>query len=118
MLPLVFFISLQNLSNNSGCSPLAGAYVDIWHCDVKGIYSDEPTYNPGGGTGNVNTSGQKFLRGYQITDSNGQVQFTTIFPGWYSGRTIHIHVRVRTYSGATILGNFVSQVFFDEATNN
>jgi uncharacterized protein (TIGR03437 family) len=66
----------------------------------------------------VNTSGQKFLRGYQITDSNGQVQFTTIYPGWYSGRTIHIHVRVRTYSGATVLGNFMSQIFFDDAINN
>ena len=97
---------------------MAGAYIDIWHCDAKGIYSDEPTYNPGGGTGSVNTSGQKFLRGYQITDDNGQVKFTTIYPGWYSGRTIHIHIRVRTYSGSTVLGNFVSQIFFDEPTNN
>ena len=115
--PLTLTITVQNLSSSS-CSPLAGAYVDIWHCDAKGIYSDEPTYNPGGGTGNVNTSGQKFLRGYQITDVNGQVQFTTIYPGWYSGRTIHIHVRVRTYSGTTVLGNFVSQIFFDESINN
>lgn len=115
--PLTLVINVQNLSSSS-CSTLAGAYVDIWHCDAKGIYSDEPTYNPGGGTGNVNTSGQKFLRGYQITDANGQVQFTTIYPGWYSGRTIHIHVRIRTYSGTTVLGNFVSQIFFDETTNN
>lgn len=115
--PLTLTIKVQNLSSGS-CTPLVGAYIDIWHCDAKGIYSDEPTYDPGGGTGNVNTSGQKFLRGYQITDSEGQVQFTTIYPGWYSGRTIHIHVRVRTYSGTTVLGNFVSQVFFDETTNN
>src|SRR5262249_25213905 len=67
--PLSLTITVQNLSS-SGCAPLAGAYVDIWHCDAKGIYSDEATYNPGGGTGNVTTSGQKFLRGYQITDSN------------------------------------------------
>lgn len=115
--PLTLTIAVQNLSSSS-CSALTGAYVDIWHCDAKGIYSDEPTYNPGGGTGNVNTSGQKFLRGYQITDANGQVQFTTIYPGWYSGRTIHIHIRVRTYSGTTVLGNFVSQIFFDESINN
>src|SRR3954449_10395378 len=115
--PLTLTINVQNLAAG-GCAPLVGAYVDIWHCDAKGIYSDEPTYNPGGGTGNVNTSGQKFLRGYQITDENGKVTFTTIYPGWYSGRTIHIHLRVRTYSGSTVLGNFVSQIFFDEAINN
>lgn len=116
--PLTLTINVQNLSSASGCAVLTGAYVDIWHCDAKGIYSDEPSYNPGGGTGNVVTTGQKFLRGYQITDENGQVKFTTIYPGWYSGRTIHIHVRVRTYSGATVLSNFVSQIFFDESTNN
>src|SRR5579872_2214600 len=114
---LTLNITIQNLSGSS-CTPLAGAYIDIWHCDAKGIYSDESTYNPGGGTGNVNTTGQKFLRGYQITDNNGSVSFTTIYPGWYSGRTIHIHFRVRTYSGAAVLGNFVSQIFFDDAVNN
>lgn len=115
---LTLTINVQNLTTSGSCSALTGAYVDIWHCDAKGIYSDEPTYNPGGGTGNVNTSGQKFLRGYQITDQNGQVKFTTIYPGWYTGRTIHIHLRVRTYSGTTVLSNFVSQIFFDETINN
>src|SRR5689334_18257724 len=71
--PLTLTMYIQNLSSTTSCAPLTGAYVDIWHCDAKGIYSDEPTYNPGGGTGNVNTSGQKFLRGYQITDENGKV---------------------------------------------
>jgi len=115
-IPLTLTITVMNSS--SGCSALSGAFVDIWHCDAKGIYSDESTYNPGGGTGNVNTQGQRFLRGYQITDANGQVTFTTIYPGWYSGRTIHIHVRVRTYSGSTELTNFVTQVFFDDAVTN
>ncbi len=115
--PLTLTINVQNLTGGA-CSTLEGAYVDIWHCDAKGIYSDEGTYNPGGGTGQVNTTGQKFLRGYQITDANGQVKFTTIYPGWYSGRTIHIHFRVRTYNGSTVLSNFVSQIFFDETVNN
>lgn len=115
--PLTLTINVQNLST-AACTALTDAYVDIWHCDAKGIYSDESSYNPGGGTGTVVTSGQKFLRGYQITDENGQVRFTTIYPGWYSGRTIHIHVRIRTYSGATVLSNFVTQIFFDEAVNN
>src|ERR1700755_1295187 len=70
-IPLALTINVQNDSSTS-CAPLTGAYVDIWHCDAKGIYSDESTYNPGGGTGTVNTTGQKFLRGYQITDTNGQ----------------------------------------------
>src|SRR5215475_9555051 len=116
-IPLTLSIAVQALATG-GCSPVSGAYVDIWHCDAKGIYSDESTYNPGGGTGNVNTTGQRFLRGYQITDANGQVTFTTIYPGWYTGRTIHIHVRVRTYSGTTVLSNFVSQIFFDETIND
>ncbi|MEO8372179.1 MAG: IPT/TIG domain-containing protein [Candidatus Solibacter sp.] len=115
--PLALTINVQNLTF-AGCSALVGAYVDIWHCDAKGIYSDEPSYNPGGGTGTVVTSGQKFLRGYQITDQNGSVTFTTVYPGWYSSRTIHIHVRVRTYNGSTVLSNFVSQIFFDETINN
>src|SRR4051794_6041389 len=116
-IPLALTINVQNIGGGA-CATVPGAYVDIWHCDAKGIYSDEGTYNPGGGTGTVNTSGQKFLRGYQITDENGKVTFTTIYPGWYSGRTIHIHFRVRTYNGNTVLGNFVSQIFFDDAVNN
>ncbi len=116
-IPLALTINVENLSS-SACSYVSGAYVDIWHCDARGIYSDESSYNPGGGTGNVTTKGQQFLRGYQITDSNGAVKFTTIYPGWYSGRTIHIHVRVRTYSGNTVLSNFVTQIFFDETVNN
>ena len=115
-IPLTLTLTVVNSTTN--CTALAGAFVDIWHCDAIGIYSDETSYNPGGGTGNVVTSGQKFLRGYQITDSNGQVQFTTIYPGWYSGRTIHIHVRVRTYDGATALTNYTTQVFFDDTINN
>jgi protocatechuate 3,4-dioxygenase beta subunit len=114
---LTLTISLQNLSSGS-CVPLAGAWVDVWHCDALGIYSDEPAYNPGGGTGTVVTKGQKFLRGYQISDDNGQVAFTTIYPGWYTGRTVHIHVRVRTYSGTTKLDEWVTQIFFSESDNN
>ncbi len=115
-IPLTLTLTVVNSTAN--CVALEGAYVDIWHCDAVGIYSDEASYNPGGGTGTVVTSGQKFLRGYQLTDANGQVQFTTIYPGWYSGRTIHIHVRVRTYNGATALTNYTTQIFFDDSVNN
>jgi uncharacterized protein (TIGR03437 family) len=114
--PLNLTVNVQNLA--AGCAVLSGALVDIWHCDAIGIYADEAAYNPGGGTGSVVTTGQKFLRGYQITDDSGQVRFLTIYPGWYMGRTIHIHVRVRTYSGATVLDNFTTQLFFDDAISN
>jgi protocatechuate 3,4-dioxygenase beta subunit len=96
-----------NVVNESGttCVPLAGARVDIWHCDAGGTYSDEAANN---------SSGKKFLRGYQTTDDTGAVNFTTIYPGWYSGRTVHIHFRIRTYSGSTKLDEFVAQIFFDD----
>jgi uncharacterized protein (TIGR03437 family) len=105
-------------SNGGTCSLLTGALIDIWHCDAIGLYSDERAYNPGGGVGTVTTTGQKFLRGYQVTDDNGRVRFQTIYPGWYGGRTIHIHVRVRTFNGTTQLGDFVSQFFFDDSITN
>lgn len=75
------------------CAPLAGAHVDIWHCDALGVYSDVRDAG-------FNTIGQKFLRGYQISDARGEAKFVTIYPGWYAGRTVHIHVKVRTaFSG-------------------
>jgi uncharacterized protein (TIGR03437 family) len=102
--PLTLAINVHQ-ATSAGCSQLAGAHVDIWHCDAGGIYSDEA----------ANSSvGKKFLRGYQISDDSGAVQFTTIYPGWYSGRTVHIHIRVRTYSGAQVLDEFTSQFFFDD----
>ncbi len=106
--PGVLFNLKINLVNQSGttCVPLAGAKVDIWHCDAGGIYSDEAANN---------SLGKKFLRGYQVSDDNGSVNFITVYPGWYSGRTVHIHVRIRTYQGTTLLGELVAQIFFDDA---
>src|SRR4029077_12309785 len=66
-----------------------------------------------------NTTGQTFLRGYQITDSNGAVTFKTVVPGWYSGRTIHIHVMIRTLSSSgSVLTEFTTQLFFDQTLLN
>lgn len=94
------------LVSGSSCALLPNAYVDIWHCDAAGSYSDVQANS---------TVGKKFLRGYQVTNSKGQAQFTTIYPGWYSGRAVHIHLRIRTYSGTTTLGTFTSQLFFDDS---
>jgi protocatechuate 3,4-dioxygenase beta subunit len=95
-----------NVSRLSGgaCAPLAGAIVDVWHCDALGAYSD--VRDPGG-----STVGQKFLRGYQRTDGAGVARFTTIYPGWYQGRAVHVHFKVRTAEGQ----EFTSQIYFDDA---
>jgi protocatechuate 3,4-dioxygenase beta subunit len=94
---------------SSACTPLAGAIVDVWHCDAAGMYSDvsDPTFG--------NTLGRKFLRGYQVTDSSGVASFTTIYPGWYEGRTVHIHFKVRSAASATSAYEFTSQLFFDDS---
>ena len=85
------------------CTPLSGTQVDIWQCDANGVYSD--AQDPG-----FNTKGKKFLRGYQVTDANGLAQFITIYPGWYDGRAVHIHFKIRINNY-----EFTSQLFFDEA---
>ncbi len=88
------------------CTPLADAQVDIWHCDAAGLYSDEASEG---------TEGRKFLRGYQLTDADGMARFITIFPGWYSGRTIHIHFKIRLFKGDETVYDFTSQLNFDGA---
>jgi len=92
----------------NACSPLAGAIVDLWHCDALGVYSDvsDPSFN---------TSGKKFLRGYQVTGSDGVARFTTIYPGWYQGRAVHIHFKIRSAASAASAYEFTSQLFFDDS---
>src|SRR2546425_12557834 len=70
----------------------ARAQVDVWHAYVEGIYSDEPS----GRIQSKATVAEKYLRGYQISDQTGAVRFSTIYPGWYFGCTIHIHFKVRS----------------------
>ena len=107
--PLSLALTIEQYSSGA-CSPLQGAQVDIWHADAAGLYSDESSEG---------TSGQTFLRGYQITNSSGVVSFKTIFPGWYTGRTIHIHVMIRTFtSSGAVAFEFTTQLFFDQALIN
>jgi protocatechuate 3,4-dioxygenase beta subunit len=99
--PLTLTLTVVNVS--SGCSPVAGASVDIWQCDADGHYSGyaQPGYSG---------QGQTFLRGIQVTDTGGRVTFTTVYPGWYMGRATHIHVEV-TIGGRSVK---VTQIAFPE----
>ena len=88
--------------DGEGCVPLEGAIVDVWHCDALGVYS-----------GVQGSAGTDFLRGFQRTDSNGAAAFTTVYPGWYQGRAVHIHFKIRTDPDADTGFEFTSQLFFD-----
>jgi protocatechuate 3,4-dioxygenase beta subunit len=108
--PLELTFSVSQLGKGT-CTPVAGAVVDVWHCDAAGVYSDvqDPSFD---------TRGKKYLRGYQVTDAAGGAKFTTIYPGWYQGRAVHIHFTIRTNPGATTAHQFTSQIYFDEAVND
>ncbi|GAA6622941.1 intradiol ring-cleavage dioxygenase [Scytonema sp. NUACC26] len=108
--PLQLTLQVSKIGS-TGCTPLAGAIVDIWHCDAQGIYSDVTDRS-------FNTVGKKFLRGYQVTDANGTVQFTTIYPGWYQGRATHIHFKVRTDATSGQSSEFTSQLYFDDSISD
>lgn len=108
-LPLLLSFTVYKMIGKA-CTPMKDAQVDVWHADALGVYSDES--NP---MNHEMTAEQKWLRGYQITDSEGVVQFQTIFPGWYPGRTPHIHFKIRQrIIGGTSTADFTSQVFFHE----
>jgi protocatechuate 3,4-dioxygenase beta subunit len=106
--PLDLTFKVSEVAPGGTCRPLAGAQVDVWQCDAMGTYSDVKDNN-------FNTVGQKFLRGHQVTDAKGAVSFVTIYPGWYPGRAVHIHFKVRTKPAGTQAYEFTSQLYFDEA---
>lgn len=103
--PLNLALSVFSVDGET-CTPVSGAHVDIWHCDGAGRYSDVQAND---------TVGRKFLRGYQLTDGSGACAFTTIYPGWYTGRALHIHVKVRTDPDSEQGYELTSQLFFDDA---
>jgi protocatechuate 3,4-dioxygenase beta subunit len=107
-LPLTVTFSVVRVGSG-GCAALSGAQVDVWHCDAAGVYSDVAANN---------SVGKRFLRGYQVTDSAGLAKFTTIYPGWYGGRAVHIHFKVRTFAGGSKTFEFTSQIFFDDTVTD
>ncbi len=100
--PLTLKLTVLDVST---CKPIKGAAVDIWHCDAGGVYS---------GTSQQGTEALTFLRGIQTTDAKGVATFKTIYPGWYPGRTVHIHVRV------SLGGNVVhtGQLYFPDSVTD
>jgi protocatechuate 3,4-dioxygenase beta subunit len=95
----------MQIVNYPVCTPIEGAIIEIWHCDAEGIYSGYPeeiSHDPwkafkfmGTGEGNIKpVTPARFLRGAQQSDADGIVEFNTIFPGWYDGRTPHIHFKI------------------------
>jgi protocatechuate 3,4-dioxygenase beta subunit len=110
-LPLALAFTLTQVSNGA-CTPLPGAVVDIWQCDADGVYSGVS------GPGQPDqAAGSQALRGFQTTDAAGRATFTTIYPGWYRGRAVHIHFKIRT-SSAPSGYEFTSQLFFDDALSD
>lgn len=103
-IPLIINFTIQDSKNN--CTPLDGVYVDIWHCDSKGNYSE---YN---GQLEGDFTGKHFLRGRQLTDIQGKVSFISIYPGWYPDRAPHIHVEIKDTSGNSLL---ITQTAFPES---
>ncbi len=93
------------------CQPIADAVVDLWHCDANGWYSGYPGQ---GDANDVDTTGQTFLRGLQVTDKEGRVQFTSVYPGWYPGRAVHMHVKVHLDNNTLI----TTQTYFPDAVSD
>jgi protocatechuate 3,4-dioxygenase beta subunit len=96
--------------DGGACKPVSGAIVDVWQCDALGVYSGVRDMN-----GWFDTTGKKFLRGYQATNASGIAEFLTIYPGWYVGRAVHIHFKVRTRPDSGRAQEFTSQLYFDES---
>lgn len=104
LLSLVFRVSQVGAAT---CKPLSGAQVHVWHCDAAGRYSSvRERRDP--------DPEEAYLRGFQRTDAEGSARFATIYPGWYPGRAVHLHFKIRTAEG---IGRreFTSQLYFDEA---
>lgn len=97
--------------DGAACLPLAGLHVDVWHCDARGVYSAFDD-------GRQDSRGEDFLRGYQITDAQGRARFSTIYPGWYPGRAVHIHFKIRSAANESPGYDFTSQLYFDDAVSD
>lgn len=103
-------LNIYVYDSEKSCAAMANVQIDIWHCNGSGVYSAEDVES---------TTGETWLRGYQLTDANGLASFVTIMPGWYQGRTTHIHLRLRSTYDSTSTGETnTTQLFFPQDTIN
>jgi protocatechuate 3,4-dioxygenase beta subunit len=109
-LRLIFEISRVN---GAACAALNGAIVDLWQCDALGVYSGVRD-----AAGGFDTRGKQFLRGFQTTGAAGTAEFLTIYPGWYPGRAVHIHFKIRTLPSPQRAFDFSSQLYFDDSVTD
>lgn len=101
---------------SDGCTPVRDAVFEIWHCDSAGLYSGFESASTGGGSAGPQggiADAKRYLRGAQITNAEGIAEITTIYPGWYRGRTVHIHAKVFISSREVL----TTQLYFDDALN-
>jgi protocatechuate 3,4-dioxygenase beta subunit len=98
---------------DTDCNPIAGAEVDVWHTSADGFYSGEDSVQQCT-LGDPEAIASRWMRGVQVTDKDGRVDFDTCFPGWYGGRTIHIHFQIRIGGTEYV----TSQLFFDDAMSD
>jgi protocatechuate 3,4-dioxygenase beta subunit len=107
------------------CTPVGQAVVDLWQCDALGVYSGFTGAEPGEGGSpegrdeygdpqSATTDGEAWLRGTQVTGADGLVRFSTVYPGWYPTRTVHLHLKVHL-AQSTVL---TTQLFFDDAVTD
>ena len=107
--PFKLDLTVYTIGLDGSRMPLPQAQVDLWHVDALGVYSDEPQ-----GLNPENTQGERWLRGFQRTDAHGRVGFQTVFPGWYRGRTTHIHFKIRYLRDGKQPASFTSQFFLPD----
>ena len=106
-LPLALHLKIIDLDS---CRPMANVRVDVWHADASGVYSG---YAGQGDDRSISTKGEKYLRGTQTTNAQGRVTFATVYPGWYPGRTPHIHIKAFLDHATMLTG----QAYFPDATS-
>ncbi len=113
---ILFTLNIYVYDRKNSCAAMQNVQVDVWHCNAAGVYSGIQSSTNGNG---VDYTSQSWLRGYQLTDSSGMVSFTTIVPGWYTGRTTHIHIRFRSnYDTSSDGSTNTAQLFFDQTFIN
>jgi protocatechuate 3,4-dioxygenase beta subunit len=123
-IPLVLRLAIVDAMTGE---PVSGALVDIWHCNARGAYSGWSKIDPdkevdAGDIGAIpRTDDYTYLRGGQFSDAKGIVRFTTVYPGFYAGRALHLHVAIRITGGNNYLEErhvaWVGQLYFPEVAN-